>query len=370
MIYDNVRTVADLVNAAAKEHGDKFFIRYEKDDVVKDVTYTEFLDLCQRVAKWTEEKNSTHGQNIRIGILGISSKPFLAALMGIMTNGNIAISLDVQMNLDTLVDCINRADIDYLFYNWDFLENVEAAQELCPNLKGTVCLQNRKHVECIYKIWKSYDNYQLKDMNIIFDDINALYRGEELSKQSYTMYEYILDEQERIRLGKRQECINNFTKMMDNLKIKKSILNRNDFHDLHKGETGIINGNIEGLSKRVVQAFCKRNNVSENVFFLTAFNYCISIFANDDDVVCTSTHSGRTDSRWYRVIGPILSIVSSKGLTSSYASIFKSITCNSYMRIIIHHLFKRKFTPSFNSSLNSFKSEVVITPKLIRETMS
>lgn len=889
MIYDNVRTVADLVNAAAKEHGDKVFIRYEKDDVVKDVTYTEFLDLCQRVAKWTEEKNSIHGQNIRIGIIGISSKPFLAALMGIMANGNIAIPLDVQMNLDTLTDCINRADIDYLFYDWDFLENVEAAQELCPNLKGTVCLQNRKHVECIYKIWKSYDNYQLKDninekdcamilftsgttgkgkgvmlshenlisnvfstdfdkhepdevslnilpvhhifcihgdflltlkdgniiclnqdmrklgahlqmfqpttiasvpmiakalcnkiemlkqqypnlsldevkalvfgkrirkiacgggylapelakryremgiligqgygmtecspkisaadysrpdkavsvgrivggcevriedgeiqvkspsvmmgyykdpeetakvftedgwlktgdlgyfddegylfftgrcknlivlsngenvapeqlenlfedealiedilvygeddiicaevypnfqvaeamgiediekavadavqkqnedlptykrilrtnvryipfektaskkiirdkyfeqkakqksqikdfkkpeneiqeiifnsiaeslghknfgidsdiyeagidsfgcvlllsnlydklklsislqelcanptvkkleefsqtkkesqmdystreaypligvqkyfgyilkgnttsnlpflfkldksvdpdrlkkavedvfdihpemkviicpgssgmlenfrddnreidipiirltddewsntiptlihpynyekgenvfhsaiyltdsdnyfffdlghivgdgmsMNIIFDDINALYRGEELSKQSYTMYEYILDEQERIRLGKRQEYINNFTKMMDNLKIKKSILNRNDFHDLHKGETGIINGNIEGLSKRVVQAFCKRNNVSENVFFLTAFNYCISIFANDDDVVCTSTHSGRTDSRWYRVIGPI-----------------------------------------------------------------
>lgn len=83
--------------------------------------------------------------------------------MGIMANGNIAIPLDVQMNLDTLVDCINRADIDYLFYDWDFLENVEVAQELCPNLKGSVCLQNRKHVECIYKIWKSYDNYQLKD---------------------------------------------------------------------------------------------------------------------------------------------------------------------------------------------------------------
>jgi hypothetical protein len=31
----------------------------------------------------------------------------------------------------------------------------------------------------------------------------------------------------------------------------------------------------------------------------------MSIFTNEDDVICTSTHSGRTDSRWYRVIGPL-----------------------------------------------------------------
>ncbi len=142
-------------------------------------------------------------------------------------------------------------------------------------------------------------------MNIIFEDINALYLGKKLEKQSYTMYEYILDDQERIRLGKRQEYIENFKKMMENLKIKKSIMNRKDYHDLDKGITGVINGELDGLSKKAVQAFCNRHNVSENVFFLSAFTYCISLFANEDDVVCTSTHSGRTDSRWYRVIGPL-----------------------------------------------------------------
>ncbi len=37
--------------------------------------------------------------------------------------------------------------------------------------------------------------------------------------------------------------------------------------------------------------------------FLTAYNYCISIFANEKDVVSTSIHSGRTDSRWTRLAG-------------------------------------------------------------------
>ncbi len=142
-------------------------------------------------------------------------------------------------------------------------------------------------------------------MNIIFEDINALYKGEEVPKQSYTMYEYILDEQERRAQGKREEDIRYFSKQTENLKIRKSILNRKDFYGLEKGITGVIREELAGISKKTVQAFCQRNNVSENVFFLSAFTYCISVFANEDDVICTSTHSGRTDSRWYRLVGPL-----------------------------------------------------------------
>lgn len=886
---ENVKTIADLVKMASEVHGEKVFVRYEKDEYVKDVTYVEFLKLCESVAAWTEEQDEKMGNKVRVGIFGGSSKSFLAALFGVMSNGNVAAPLDIQLNLATLSDCINRADLDYLFYDWEFYELVEAVKDRCPNLKGTICLQNRKHVDSIYKIWKEYTDYQLKSdinpkecamilftsgttgkgkgvmlshenlisnvfstdfdkhepdevalnvlpvhhvfclhgdflltlkdgnviclnqdmmklgahlqlfqpttiacvpmiakalcnkvmmlqkqykdlsldkikelvfgkritkiacgggylapelakryrdmgivigqgygmtecspkisaadysrpdkavsvgrivngcqvriengeiqvkspsvmmgyykdpeetakvftedgwlktgdlgyfddegylfftgrcknlivlsngenvapeqlenlfedenliedilvfdeddkicaevypnfqvaeamgiediekavteivqkqnedlptykrilqtyvrytpfektaskkiirdkffeqkakeketvqsfkkpendmqqvifdsvaeslghqnfgidtdlyeagidsfgcvlllsnlyeklklsislqelsenatveklekfaavkkesqvdysvretypligiqkyfgyilrgnttanlpflfklhksvdldrlkkaaqdvfevhpemkviiqpgstgmlenfrndnreinipiiklsdaeweetrknliqplmyaegeavfhsaiyvtdsdnyfffdlghitgdgmsMNIIFEDINALYKGEEVKKQDYTMYEYILDEQERIRLGKRQEYIDNFSKLTENLKIKKSILNKKDFSDLDKGITGVINGDLAGLSKKTVQAFCNRHNVSENVFFLSAFTYCISLFANDDDVVCTSTHSGRTDSRWYRVIGPL-----------------------------------------------------------------
>ena len=39
--------------------------------------------------------------------------------------------------------------------------------------------------------------------------------------------------------------------------------------------------------------------------FLTAYNYCIAIFSNEKDAVSSSIHSGRTDSRWARLAGPL-----------------------------------------------------------------
>ncbi len=52
-------------------------------------------------------------------------------------------------------------------------------------------------------------------------------------------------------------------------------------------------------------AFCRQNGVSENVVFLTAYNYCIAIFSGEKDAISSSIHSGRTDSRWTRLAGPL-----------------------------------------------------------------
>ena len=125
MTPENVKTIAELVKTAGKVHGDKVFVRYEKDEFIKDVTFNDFLKLCESVAEWTEEQDKKNDSKARIGIFGGSSKSFLAALFGVMSNGNVAIPLDVQLDLVTLSDCINRADIDYLFYDWEFYEMAE-----------------------------------------------------------------------------------------------------------------------------------------------------------------------------------------------------------------------------------------------------
>lgn len=162
MTQENVKTIADLVKMASEIHGEKVFIRYEKDEFIKEVTFREFLKMCESVAAWTQEQNQKENRKVRIGILGGSSKSFLAALFGVMSNGNVAIPMDIQLNLATLSDCINRADIDYLFYDWEFYEMAEDVRKSCPSLKEIVCLQNRKYVDCIYKIWKEYTDYELR----------------------------------------------------------------------------------------------------------------------------------------------------------------------------------------------------------------
>ncbi|MCD8221920.1 MAG: AMP-binding protein [Clostridiales bacterium] len=142
-------------------------------------------------------------------------------------------------------------------------------------------------------------------MNVLFEDLNALYMGKEVKKQDYTYYEYILDEKARESTGERQRNIEYFADLMKDFRIKKSILTLKNSYDLKKGHNAAVHKRLSGLNKRDVLAFCKKYGVSENVMFLTAFNYCIGIFSNEDDTISTSIHSGRTDSRWNRLAGPL-----------------------------------------------------------------
>ena len=161
--YENTKTIADLVGKAGEFFSEKVYLRYEENDVVKEVTYGQFLKYCQAVAGWAEEQSEKQGQKVRVGVLGGSSESYLAVLLGVMANGNVAVPLDVQLNVATLADCADRADLDYLFYDWEHYELVEGAKEQCSKLKGTICLQNRKHVECVQQIWKNYTHGKLKE---------------------------------------------------------------------------------------------------------------------------------------------------------------------------------------------------------------
>lgn len=163
---ENVSTIADLVREAGVVHADRVFVRYEKEDRVKEMSFSNFYELCRAVAGWTEDKNKENGYPVRVGIFGGSSRPFLTALFGVMSNGNVAVPLDIQLNMDSLSDCINRADLDYLFYDWEYNELANAVKDLCPNLKEVICLQNRRHVRCVHNIWNEYPDYEFKtDIN-------------------------------------------------------------------------------------------------------------------------------------------------------------------------------------------------------------
>ena len=182
MTHENVKTIADLVNVAGKEHGERVFLRYEDNDVVKDVTYASFVDTCKSVAMWAEEKNNIIGHKARVGVFGGSSHEYISILFGIMANGNVVVPLDTQLNVSGLAEAINNADLDYVFYDWDNYELVEGAKNLCAELNNesslelgsstdsiknsieAICLQKRKHVECIQNIWKNYpaSEYEFK----------------------------------------------------------------------------------------------------------------------------------------------------------------------------------------------------------------
>lgn len=142
-------------------------------------------------------------------------------------------------------------------------------------------------------------------MNVLFEDINALYAGKAAVPSEYTYYEYILDEKKRDEEGGREENIRYFTEQMKDLKIRRSILTKKEHRGLDFDINAALRNRFEKINRKKLTAFCHENGVSENVVFLTAYNYCISLFSNEKDTVSTSIHSGRTDSRWNRLAGPL-----------------------------------------------------------------
>ncbi len=164
--YENIKTIADLVKEAGETHGERVFIRYEHDDVVKDVTFAQFTKSCAAVAGFVAAKDEEHGHKIRVGVMGGSSYQYLSVLFGVMANGNVVVPLDVQLDMKSLGEYSRHADLDYLFYDWDYQEKVEGAMEVFQELKGAVCLQKRKHVPCVRNIWDEYEHCKLnKEIN-------------------------------------------------------------------------------------------------------------------------------------------------------------------------------------------------------------
>ena len=152
----NTKTIYDLVQNAGREHGERVFLRYEENDVVFDVTYREFAAQCNAIGAWAKEQDEKVGHKVKVGLLGSSSHPYLNVLLGVMGNGNVSVPLDIQMNVDTFADCLNRSDVDILFYDWDHHVLVEGVKEKCPHIKEYISFQHGRHVPCWDNLMKEY----------------------------------------------------------------------------------------------------------------------------------------------------------------------------------------------------------------------
>lgn len=186
-------------------------------------------------------------------------------------------------------------------------------QETLPNLVrpyGYGAGEALYHIE-LYKVNK--EKYLFFDiahiisdgatLGILIDHLNRLYLGETVKDRKFSYYDYILDNEYRTEKGLNTPNISYFMSLMDGFRIKRTILNRKGHQDMSHSVNAAIHSGFKGVNKEKVREFCARYGVSENVFFLTVFNMCISIFSNEDDTISTSIHNGRTDSRWGRVAG-------------------------------------------------------------------
>ncbi len=160
--YQNTKTVYDLVQNAGREHGVRVFLRWEENEIIHERTYRQFAEECQAVSAWTKAQDAKAGHKVRVGLLGSSSDHYLAVLLGVMSSGNVSIPLDIQSNVSTLSDCLNRSDVDILFYDWEHYALVEGVKDKCPKIREYISFQHGKHVPCSDQIIQKYSGAKIK----------------------------------------------------------------------------------------------------------------------------------------------------------------------------------------------------------------
>ena len=115
-------------------------------------------------------------------------------------------------------------------------------------------------------------------MNILMEDLKKIYDGEEVPKEKYTFYEYILDAKAKEDAGIRDKDCEAVDELMKGYRMRQTLLTRHDRQDCKKGIYGVIRRRLDRIVRKEILYYCKTNNVSENALFLSALNYTASSF--------------------------------------------------------------------------------------------
>ena len=97
--YDNTRTIREMLEKSVEEFKENSFLRYERDDLIYDISYERFGELCRIVGAFLNERRAKLGRQIKVGLFGSSSAYYFSVLLGTMASGNVAVPLDYQMDL-------------------------------------------------------------------------------------------------------------------------------------------------------------------------------------------------------------------------------------------------------------------------------
>ncbi len=150
-----MKTIRKLLEDSLSAYPERACLRYEREDLVYDISYERFGELCRIVGAFLNEKRTKLKRPVKAGLFGSASTHYLSVLLGTMASGNIAVPIDSQIELAKLSDCLNRADVDILFYDWEQEPLVADVKEQCPKITAYYSLQSVKKNPCLNDILRN-----------------------------------------------------------------------------------------------------------------------------------------------------------------------------------------------------------------------
>ena len=139
---ENTKTLYDLAINAGSEYGDRTFLRYIKGEDLFERTYTEFAEDTKAVACYISELTEELGHKIHAALFGSCGHRYLISMIGVTGAGGVSVPIDVQLSNEALIERLNDADIDVLFFDVEYHPQIELIHSKCPNIKHFICFQN------------------------------------------------------------------------------------------------------------------------------------------------------------------------------------------------------------------------------------
>ena len=163
-----------------------------------------------------------------------------------------------------------------------------------------------------------------ESLDVLLNDINRAYLGEEITKETFTEFEYALDEV-KLREGDSLNVAKEYYgKLLDGKDIDSVLVNDVSLTGVGK-KTFAINTNTD-ICK--VNNFIKDNKTTINSLWISSIGYALAKYLSREDAIFTTVYNGRNDTRIQQDVGMFvhtLPIVVEPFKTSSAVDYVKSV---------------------------------------------
>eukprot|EP00833_Pecoramyces_ruminatium_P013967 jgi/Orpsp1_1/1187999/evm.model.d7180000061765.1 len=156
-----VKTIRDLVLESSKLYNYNTYISYQvKKDCICNISFNKIASLCEAYSSWLDHQNGNISKSYHIGILGENSFNYLIIYLATMFNGDIAIPLDPNQTLETLIYLINHSDVNILFYDSKYQFDIRYIKSQCPKVEMCILIDGNENfdasIQCLDDLLDEY----------------------------------------------------------------------------------------------------------------------------------------------------------------------------------------------------------------------
>lgn len=153
---NQISTIRILSDYAAVTYRDKDYCRFFRGDEMCAKTFGEFHEDCLAMCRYIRNLDD---KKMNIGFIGKTSYEYIACLTGMIFSGNTVVPFAPDISVEEACDLFDKADIEILFCEEEFIGKSEEISKKYSGLKQVVSLGDWHWFEDVFRKYSSDSEY-------------------------------------------------------------------------------------------------------------------------------------------------------------------------------------------------------------------